>query len=61
MVNKTQISFKENPEQWGPELYRLLGQTIDAINDNILPAISDLEDRMAAAEASLELLKQTIQ
>ena len=56
MVNKTLIDFKREPKDWGNALYIQLGQLVDSINQDIIPAINDLQEKMTKLENKITLL-----
>lgn len=56
MVNKTQINFKRTPEEWGNALYMQLGQLIDAINQDVIPAINTIKSDITKLQNKITLL-----
>lgn len=59
-ITRTQIDFRRPPEEWGPQLYRLLTNVVDALNDDIMPKMEELEGRVQENAEEIALVKRLV-
>jgi hypothetical protein len=59
-ITRTQIDFRRPPAEWGPQLYRLLNNTIDALNDDVMPKLEEVEGQAEENRQETALVKSLI-